>query len=343
MFSNWLAAMGGVAPICIITDQDESIKQELHEVMPDTIHRLDKDTFETKWGEFLVEHHLENNKWLQDLFSEREKWVLVYLNHTFWVGMISTQRSEGMHAYFDEFLHSRCTLTQFMEQYEMAIGSKIQKEFHTDFDSKNRMRMCLTEYKWEAQFQKVYTNLIFHRLQDIIERMKYCFVSADEESHQAGIEKYRVLETRIMNDFFRKDYTYTVEYQRNGHYLECSCKNFEFRGLLCCHIFETLRTLRIDNVNERYIMRRWRKDVHRPCSSIFFSGGYPHMTDDYKEYQELEKYFQRCTDLAFGNKTMTTFMKAKFKSITEALEKWNNPSKGKEASQRGQERSSQGD
>ncbi|KAH6758387.1 hypothetical protein C2S51_018622 [Perilla frutescens var. frutescens] len=90
-------------------------------------------------------------------------------------------------------------------------------------------------------------------------------------------------------------------------------------------------------------MRRWRKNVHRPCSSIFFSGGYPHMTDDYKEYQELEKYFQRCTDLAFGNKAMTTFMKAKFNSITEALEKWNNPSKGKEASQRVQGRLSQGD
>ncbi|KAH6780414.1 hypothetical protein C2S52_011651 [Perilla frutescens var. hirtella] len=89
-------------------------------------------------------------------------------------------------------------------------------------------------------------------------------------------------------------------------------------------------------------MRRWRKDVHRPCSSIFFSGGYPRMTDDYKEYQELEKYFQRCTDLAFGNKAMTTFMKGKFKSITEALEKWNSPLKGKEASQRGQGRSSQG-
>ncbi|KAH6762419.1 hypothetical protein C2S52_019852 [Perilla frutescens var. hirtella] len=107
MFSNWLAAMGGVAPVGIITDQDESIKQALFEVMPDTINRyciwhimaklpikfrgvadynkvvtkwkwivydsLDKDTFETKWAEFLVEHHLENNRWLQDLFSEREK------------------------------------------------------------------------------------------------------------------------------------------------------------------------------------------------------------------------------------------------------------------------------
>ncbi|KAH6838092.1 hypothetical protein C2S53_001183 [Perilla frutescens var. hirtella] len=116
MFSNWLAAMGGVAHVSIITDQDESIKQALHEVMPDTIHRyciwhimeklpikfrdvadynkvvtkwkgivydsLDKDT-EIKWVEFLVEHHLEKNMWLQDLFSKREKWVPVYLNHTF--------------------------------------------------------------------------------------------------------------------------------------------------------------------------------------------------------------------------------------------------------------------
>ncbi|KAH6760672.1 hypothetical protein C2S51_017621 [Perilla frutescens var. frutescens] len=125
IFSNWLAAMSGVVPVGIITDQDESIKQALFEVMSNTIHRyciwyimaklpiklrgvadynkvvtkwkgivydsLDKDTFEIKWLEFLVEHHLENNRWLQDLFRETEKWVHVYLNHTFWAGMISTQ------------------------------------------------------------------------------------------------------------------------------------------------------------------------------------------------------------------------------------------------------------
>ncbi|KAL8488635.1 hypothetical protein ACS0TY_024797 [Phlomoides rotata] len=82
--------------------------------------------------------------------------------------MISTQRSEGMHAYFDEFVHSRSTLKQFMKQYDIAFGNKIQKEFVIDFHYKNKIITCITHFPWEKQFQKVYTNLIFRLVQDQI-------------------------------------------------------------------------------------------------------------------------------------------------------------------------------
>ncbi|KAH6784449.1 hypothetical protein C2S52_009408 [Perilla frutescens var. hirtella] len=331
--------MGRVAPVGIITDQDDSIKLALQKVMPQTIHRyciwhimaklqvkfrgvadynkvinewkgvvydsLDIATFEMNWAALIAEHGFEGNRWLRDLYSEREKWVPMYLNHTFWAEMISTQRSEGMHAYFDEYLHSRCMLTQFMEQYEMAIGKKIQKEFHADFESKNKIRRCLTEYKWEAQFQEVYTNSIFKRVQDNIERMKYCFVQYDQESQQEGLY-----------------IQYVVEYRRNGEYLECNCRNFEFKGLLCCHIFEVIRTLRMKSVNERYILRRWRKDALRKCSSIFFSGGYPHMTDEYKRYQELEKLFLVTADLVIGDGEKTEFAKSTIDAMNKSIENW---------------------
>ncbi|KAL8546642.1 hypothetical protein ACS0TY_006386 [Phlomoides rotata] len=73
------------------------------------------ENFEIRWSDFLVKYHLDNNVWLTGLYDERAKWVPVYLHETFWARMISTQRSEGMHAYFDEFVHSRSTLKQFME------------------------------------------------------------------------------------------------------------------------------------------------------------------------------------------------------------------------------------
>ncbi|KAH6792035.1 hypothetical protein C2S52_002512 [Perilla frutescens var. hirtella] len=357
IFSNWLEAMGGVYPTGIITDQCDSIRNALMDIMPYSIHRyciwhimaklpvkfrcvadynkvinewkgivydsLSIEIFELKWGEFIVKHRLQNNKWLKDLYSEREKWVPVYLNHTFWAGMISTQRSEGMHAYFDEFLHSRCTLMQFMEQYEMAMSSKIQKEFVADFDSKNKIFVCSTEYPWEAQFQRVYTNSMFMCVQDSISRMKYCISTLEEEDTAGGIQKFKVLERRILNDYFRKEYTYMVEYRRNGDYISCNCRNFEFKGILCCHIFEALRNLNVETVNDRYILRRWRKDVQRRCSSIFFAGGYPHMTPEYKKFQEVEKFFQDSADLAFGNVEKMDFIKRKCMEIKNRLENWN--------------------
>ncbi|KAL8472696.1 hypothetical protein ACS0TY_029786 [Phlomoides rotata] len=127
-----------------------------------------------KWAGFLVKFHLENNVWLRELYDARQKWLLVYLHHTFWVGMMSTQRSEGMHAYFDEFVHSRSTFKQFMEQYVMTIGNKIQKECLVDFHCKNKVIKCKMTFPWEMQFQKAYTNSIFKLVQDETGRMMYC-------------------------------------------------------------------------------------------------------------------------------------------------------------------------
>ncbi|KAL8494729.1 hypothetical protein ACS0TY_025532 [Phlomoides rotata] len=41
------------------------------------------ENFETRWAEFLVKYHLENNVRLTDLYEERAKWVPVYLHDTF--------------------------------------------------------------------------------------------------------------------------------------------------------------------------------------------------------------------------------------------------------------------
>ncbi|KAL8542609.1 hypothetical protein ACS0TY_003479 [Phlomoides rotata] len=68
--------------------------------------------------------------------------------------MILTQRSEGAHAYFDDFVHSRSTLKQFMEQYDMDMDNKIQKEFIADFQSKNKVVKCVSTFCWEKQFQR---------------------------------------------------------------------------------------------------------------------------------------------------------------------------------------------
>ncbi|KAL8457264.1 hypothetical protein ACS0TY_035203 [Phlomoides rotata] len=114
---NWLQAMNGVHPNAIITDQCPSINLAIRDVMPNMTHRysiwhiLSKvpekfkhvDNFDRCSVDFkgIVKYHLDNNVWLTGLYDERAKWVQVYLYETFWAGMISTQRSEGVHAYFD--------------------------------------------------------------------------------------------------------------------------------------------------------------------------------------------------------------------------------------------------
>ena len=92
--------------------------------------------FEKNWNKFLTDYGLERNDWLNKLWSERRSWVPVYLKHLFWAIMVSTQRSENMHSYFDGYIHSMSALNQFIEQYEIALSDKIEKEFQYDYDYK---------------------------------------------------------------------------------------------------------------------------------------------------------------------------------------------------------------
>ncbi|KAL8480652.1 hypothetical protein ACS0TY_027262 [Phlomoides rotata] len=191
-----------------------------------------------------------------------------------------------MHAYFDEFVHSRSTLMQFMEQYDM-------KEFIANFQSKNKVVKCVSTFRWEKQFQRVYTNSIFKLIQEQINRMMYCQVIPSEEvSNEIGVDVIKVPERSIVNNYLWKEYTYTVCWREIGEHTSCNCRKFEFRGILCCHIILVLAQKNIQTVNERYVLRRWRKDVNRRHSNIFFAGGYPHMTEEYKKFQEVENFFQ---------------------------------------------------
>lgn len=132
--------MRDIHPNAILIDQFESIKVVVKEVRPNIIHEFclwhilcklpenfkyfcdfDKiitefkpivydsltiQIFETKWNEFVRKHILEANQWLLKLYSKSQSWAPVYLNHIFWINMVSTQKSEGMHAYFDVYFRS---------------------------------------------------------------------------------------------------------------------------------------------------------------------------------------------------------------------------------------------
>ncbi|KAI8547376.1 hypothetical protein RHMOL_Rhmol07G0190800 [Rhododendron molle] len=88
--------------------------------------------FEDAWDGFIKKYELHNNTWLQGLHLERKLWVPTYVNDCFWAGMSSTQRSEGLNAYFDGYIHSKTTLKQFVEQYENALANKVESENEED-------------------------------------------------------------------------------------------------------------------------------------------------------------------------------------------------------------------
>ncbi|KAI3838294.1 hypothetical protein MKX03_019345 [Papaver bracteatum] len=79
---------------------------------------IDKNFNKSMWYWMLVEYDLESNEWLNDLFEERSRWA----------GMSTTQRSEGINAYFDSNINARTTIKHFVEQFNFVLGKKEEKE-----------------------------------------------------------------------------------------------------------------------------------------------------------------------------------------------------------------------
>ncbi|KAL5852524.1 hypothetical protein ACOSQ3_007642 [Xanthoceras sorbifolium] len=95
--------------------------------------------------------------------------------------MSSTQRSESMNVYFDRYIHSRSTLKEFVEQYEIALRAKIDKEIQADYRTMNTVTKCFTDFQFEKQFQDAYTIEMFDVVQKELARMMFCDVSGDVE------------------------------------------------------------------------------------------------------------------------------------------------------------------
>ncbi|KAH0669967.1 hypothetical protein KY285_024117 [Solanum tuberosum] len=81
---------------------------------------------------------------------------------------------------------------------------------------------------------------------------------------------------------------------------------------------------------EKYILRRWRRDVIRPHIGKFFQGGYPSMTDEYKKYNSLKKWFDslkkwfdRNCDVVLDNNAKYADFKNVLKGCFNAYCNWN--------------------
>ncbi|XP_041001610.1 protein FAR1-RELATED SEQUENCE 4-like [Juglans microcarpa x Juglans regia] len=140
LFEAWLECMNGQAPEAIITDQDQTMKNAIQ----------------------------------IGLYTERSFWVSVNLKGVFWAGMSTTQRSESMNAFFDEYVHSGTTLKEFVDQFDNALRKKVETEMTTDFQSCNQTIPCVSLFKIEKQVQLLYTNVKFKEVQAEVWGMLLC-------------------------------------------------------------------------------------------------------------------------------------------------------------------------
>ncbi|XP_022864549.1 protein FAR1-RELATED SEQUENCE 9-like [Olea europaea var. sylvestris] len=165
-----------------------------------------------------------------------------------------------MNAFFDGYVHSKTSLKQFVEQYERALGNKVEKEFQADFKSFSQMIPCATQFEMEERFRSAYTISKFREVQEEFTGKVYCNVISTLEG--SSETTYNVRET-VMYDGRHKRKTFVVSFVRNNCKVVCNYHLFEFRGILCRHAIAVLDWNDITCIPNRYILRRWKRDIRR--------------------------------------------------------------------------------
>ncbi|KAK0580192.1 hypothetical protein LWI29_037745 [Acer saccharum] len=344
LFQSWLACMLSCPPKSIITDQDKAMKNAIEVVFPNTQHRwclwhimkklpeklrgykeyeqikftlknivydsITPEEFEERWTMFLENFHVSNNEWLNGLYVERQRWVPAFVKNSFWAGMSTTQRSESMHAFFNGYVNSKTSLKQFVEQYENALRDKVEKEKHADFNSLNTQIPCITHYAIEKQFQAVYTNAKFREFQQEVTGKLYCEVSPFPNDILS--ENFIVKEYVQVGEDNHRSVDFIVHLNEVGCEINCNCRLFESKGILCRHAIAVLIRQGIFCVPDKYILKRWRKDVKRYHCKVKISYDNWDVKPEGQRFDKMCNSFYEVADLATNNET-------KFCMVMEAI------------------------
>ncbi|XP_048502252.2 protein FAR1-RELATED SEQUENCE 5-like [Beta vulgaris subsp. vulgaris] len=326
-----VALHGGKAPIGILTDQDAAMRKALRNAMPESVHRwciwhimmkfgkklgsygnykdlkealtkaiyesVSPEVFERSWVCAIEKYELGDDEWLQGLFRERDMWVPAYMRHLFWAGMKTTQRCESINSFFDGYVHKTTKLCEFAEQYCNAMESRANAEREADANSSRYLRVAVTTFKTEIVFQKLYTDAKFREIQNECMKVLYLEWTGKQDVGQDLVE--HTYEDRVW--VVSKDTKKEVPLDRNCEYVvlidmetteaKCECKLFESAGILCRHIISLYNKLKIKEIPEKYILRRWRKDVFRKHTMVKVAYHDPSKTDEVQNYDRMMHVF----------------------------------------------------
>ncbi|CAL9022007.1 unnamed protein product [Prunus brigantina] len=170
-----------------------------------------------------------------------------------------------MNAFFDGYVNSKTTLKQLVEQYENALRIKVEKEKHEDSNAFTESFNCATDYDMEKQAQDVYTTFKFREFRTELTCIMYC----DRVSLKSDSE---ILEYQISERI-------KIGEKKAMHFMQACA--------LCFNSFL-----------DRYIMRRWRKDVTRCHTRVKINYTDWVATPEAQRSAKMQKNFDDIKELA---------------------------------------------
>ncbi|KAL7123903.1 hypothetical protein ABFS83_14G013300 [Erythranthe nasuta] len=297
IFQAWVRAMSGHRPVSIIADQDRPIQNAIAQVFPTTHHRfstwqilakeqenlgalLSMDAefkyeyetcifqsqtaseFDSAWNMLMNKYNLRENVWFKEMYRMRKSWIPLHIKGTFFAGI---PVDGGLKSYFSTLLTAQTPLNEFVARYEKALEQRREEEKKEDFNSFNLQAVLHTKDPIEEQCRRLYTITMFKVFQkELLECYSYVGIKINVEG---AISRY------LVQKCGNGDERNTVAFNASNLNISCSCKMFEFEGVLCRHALKVFQIMNIRELPSRYILHRWSKNAKYGILRDADSGG----------------------------------------------------------------------
>ncbi|XP_010271481.1 PREDICTED: protein FAR1-RELATED SEQUENCE 5-like [Nelumbo nucifera] len=284
LFEVFLKTMGGKQPLTILTDDDATIEKAINLVLPKSHHRLcvwhmfqnaakhlsgvfekfklfsqdfkrcvyeydDVDEFESAWKNMIDKYRLQENEWLQKLYNKKHKWALVYGRQTFSAGMSITQRSESLNNCLKKYLNIKHDLSRFLQHFERVVADKQYEESKAEFAATQSTPFMVANMAILDFASRVYTPPIFSIFQNEVLQQLNCRIEDECVVSETSIE-YTI-------HLYGVNRQYKVTFDPRNNSVNCSCRNFEFVGILCRHALKILEYRHVEVLPSCHVLRRW--------------------------------------------------------------------------------------
>ncbi|KAJ4950721.1 hypothetical protein NE237_027553 [Protea cynaroides] len=279
----FLRFMNGKHPNIIFTDQDSAIREAVREEMPGTMHAFCMWYIMKKapgWFSSLL--GMPYNKWQEEFYKLNEaeseedfhvgwrdmgekyglcgdlNWINLYELRAFWAkpflkssfaGIWTTNRSESMNSFIKRFITSETLLTEFMEQVGRAVDAIVLAGEKQNMQQKVNKIVLKTGAPIEEHASKLLTPYAFNQYQEEI--LQSFFYRVQQIDNGEWLVKHASME----------DKGFKVHHVVGKWVVSCSCRAFEFNGILCRHAVAVLQRNNSFVTPNQYLPVRWRREA----------------------------------------------------------------------------------
>ncbi|XP_021743975.1 protein FAR1-RELATED SEQUENCE 6-like [Chenopodium quinoa] len=285
VFKTWLNCMSDKAQTSILTDQEPAIRKAVHLFL-----RIDDH-----WMDAIQHYKLQKNSWLEGVVFEECELILYGCccgDHRLKSIALITNPSP-LFVLGKTYVGASILETSVLGKDENNSEIRAEAERIADSNTLRYVRELATAFPAEEVFQKCYTDSKFKEVQQKCKKILYVRCIDQIEIYDKLVEY--ILEDRVWikpKNARKESVTkihrcYRVMYDSSTFEAVCDCKHFECHGIICRHMIFVYDLSGVGIVPEKYILRRWRKDMQRKHTRVKVAYHDPLKTDEVRQYHNL--------------------------------------------------------